>query len=145
MKRHLLSDAFFDSLHTSALDVNQAQKLPPECYISDDFFEFDKDALFEHEWLCVGREAWAMKLGDYFTCSHIGEPIVVVRDKDSVLRAFSNVCQHRSMPIAGQNNHIVLEHQVNIVAEIVLTLISVPGHHPRRVTDAGDSHGFSPS
>jgi len=41
------------------------------------------------------------------------------------------------------DNDIVLEHQVDILAEIVLTVLGVPGHHPRRVTDAGDGHGFS--
>jgi nitrite reductase/ring-hydroxylating ferredoxin subunit len=105
MKRHVLNDAFFNSLDTSTLDVNQAQMLPPECYVSDDFYEFEKKALFDHEWLCVGREAWAMNPGDYFTTSHIGEPIVVVRGNDGALRAFSNVCQHRAMLVAeGHGN-----------------------------------------
>jgi phenylpropionate dioxygenase-like ring-hydroxylating dioxygenase large terminal subunit len=105
MKRQVLSDTFFDSLDTSTLDVNEAQMLPPDCYVSPDFFEFEKAALFDHEWLCVGREAWATRPGDFFTSSHIGEPIVVVRGSDGVLRAFSNVCQHRAMLIAeGRGN-----------------------------------------
>lgn len=105
MKRSVLNNAFFDSLESSTLDVNEAQMLPPECYVSDEFYEFEKEALFDREWLCVGREAWAMKPGDYFTSSHIGEPIVIVRDNRSVLRAFSNVCQHRAMVVAeGHGN-----------------------------------------
>jgi phenylpropionate dioxygenase-like ring-hydroxylating dioxygenase large terminal subunit len=105
MKRQVLNDEFFASLDSSTLDVNEAQMLPPECYTSEDFYEFEKGALFDHEWLCVGREAWAAKPGDYFTSSHIGEPIVVVRGQDGVLRAFSNVCQHRAMLVAeGHGN-----------------------------------------
>ena len=105
MKRQVLDDAFFASLDTSTLEVNSAQMLPPQCYVSDEFYEFEKGALFDHEWLCVGREAWAMKAGDYFTAAHIGEPIVVVRGNDGVLRAFSNVCQHRAMLVAeGHGN-----------------------------------------
>ena len=101
----ILNDAFFDSLDTSVLDVTEAQMLPPACYVSDEFYEFEKKAIFDHEWLCVGREAWATKAGDYFTSSHIGEPIVVIRGRDGVLRAFSNVCQHRSMIVAeGHGN-----------------------------------------
>ena len=70
MKRHVLNDAFFDSLDSSALDVNEAQMLPPECYVSDEFYEFEKEALFDREWLCVGREAWAMKPdGDWKGCT----------------------------------------------------------------------------
>src|SRR5436309_6546833 len=97
MKQQLLNDAFFDSLDSSALDVNEAQMLPPQCYVSDEFFEFEKAAIFDREWLCVGREQWAANPGEYFTTMHVGEPIVVVRGNDGVLRALSNVCQHRAM------------------------------------------------
>jgi len=105
MKRSVLNDAFFDSMESSTVDVNDAQMLPPEVYTSEEFYEFEKDAVFDGEWLCVGREAWAMKPGDFFTSQHIGEPIVVLRSEDGVLRAFSNVCQHRAMLLAeGHGN-----------------------------------------
>jgi phenylpropionate dioxygenase-like ring-hydroxylating dioxygenase large terminal subunit len=105
MQRSVMTQAFFDSLGSSATDVNEAQMLPPQCYVAPEFFEFEKDAVFDREWLCVGREAWAAKPGDYFTSSHIGEPIVVTRGTDGVLRAFSNVCQHRAMLIAEDHGN----------------------------------------
>ena len=37
----------------------------------------------------------------FFTVDIVGEPVVVVRDKHGVLRAFSNVCRHRAGPIAS--------------------------------------------
>ena len=95
-----MNNAFFDSLDSSVLDVVDAQMLPPECYVSSEFYEFEKKAIFDHEWLCVGRASWASKPGDYFTSHHIGEPIVVTRGQDGVLRALSNVCQHRGMIVA---------------------------------------------
>jgi phenylpropionate dioxygenase-like ring-hydroxylating dioxygenase large terminal subunit len=105
MKRQLLDDAFFASLDSSTRAVEDAETLPPECYVSDEFFAFEKRAIFDHEWLCIGREAWATKPGDYFTATHVGEPIVAVRGHDGVLRAFSNVCQHRAMLVAeGHGN-----------------------------------------
>jgi choline monooxygenase len=36
----------------------------------------------------------------FFTADVAGEPVIVVRDKQGVLRAFSNVCRHRAGPIA---------------------------------------------
>ncbi len=36
----------------------------------------------------------------FFTAEVVGEPVIVVRDKQGVLRAFSNVCRHRAGPIA---------------------------------------------
>ena len=79
--------------------------LPPACYVERDFWEFEKEAIFSHEWLCVGREAWARNPGDYFTSAHMGEPIVVVRNRDGVLKAMSTVCQHRAMLVVeGRGN-----------------------------------------
>src|SRR4051812_17635391 len=96
----VLNDDFFDSLSSSVIDVNEAQMLPPACYVSDEFYEFEKKAVFDHEWLCVGRESWASQPGEYFTSIHINEPVVIVRGRDGVLRALSNVCQHRGMIVA---------------------------------------------
>jgi choline monooxygenase len=36
----------------------------------------------------------------FFTADVAGEPVIVVRDKQGELRAFSNVCRHRAGPIA---------------------------------------------
>ena len=105
MSPSILSDEFLASLESSARPVEAAEMLPPACYTDPQFWEFEKEALFAHEWLCVGREAWAKNPGDYFTSSHIGEPIMVVRNRDGVLKAMSTVCQHRSMLVAeGRGN-----------------------------------------
>jgi phenylpropionate dioxygenase-like ring-hydroxylating dioxygenase large terminal subunit len=105
MRQQVLCDTFFKSLDSSVRDVNEAEMLPPPCYVSEEFYEFEKGALFDREWLCVGREAWATKPGDYFTIEHVNEPIVVLRDNAGALRAFSNVCRHRAMLLAeGHGN-----------------------------------------
>ncbi|CAN7335378.1 aromatic ring-hydroxylating dioxygenase subunit alpha [Phenylobacterium sp. LjRoot225] len=82
------------------MSLDRAQTLPPACYVAADFYEFEKEALFNHEWLCVGREDWVKEPGDYFTSQIIGEPIVVARARDGVVRAMSSVCQHRGMLVA---------------------------------------------
>ncbi len=105
MKNSVLNDAFFKGFESSILPVEEAETLPPECYTDADFYEFEKEAIFNHEWLCLGREEWAKNPGDYFTSSIIGEPIVVVRNSDGVLKALSSVCQHRAMLVAeGSGN-----------------------------------------
>ncbi|TWB15323.1 phenylpropionate dioxygenase-like ring-hydroxylating dioxygenase large terminal subunit [Nitrospirillum amazonense] len=105
MKHSFLNDAFFKGLDSSALGVEAAETLPPLCYTDREFYEFEKEALFNHEWLCVGRESWVKETGDYFTTSIIDEPIVVARGRDGVIRAMSSVCQHRAMLVAeGQGN-----------------------------------------
>ena len=100
MHAPFLNDEFFNALESSVLPVEDAESLPPLCYTDREFYEFEKEALFNHEWLCVGRESWASQPGDYFTSSIIGEPLIVCRDLDGTLRAMSAVCQHRSMLVA---------------------------------------------
>jgi len=105
MTQGLLTDEFVASFDSSIVDVNEAQTLPPQCYVSDEFYEFEKRAVFDREWLCVGRDAWLQKPGDYFTSFHVNEPIVILKDQEGVVRAYSNVCQHRGMLLAeGHGN-----------------------------------------
>ena len=101
----LLTDQFFDSFASSVKPTAEAETLPPEIYTSDEFYRFEKEALFYREWLCVGREEWASEAGDFFTASHANEPIIVARDRDGNLQAMSAVCQHRAMLVAeGKGN-----------------------------------------
>jgi phenylpropionate dioxygenase-like ring-hydroxylating dioxygenase large terminal subunit len=101
----MFSDSFFESMSSSIGAVGEAQMLPPTCYTDRDFYEFEKDAIFAREWLCVGRQEWVGQPGDYFTSMHMGEPIVVVKGRDNVIRAMSTVCQHRAMLVAeGRGN-----------------------------------------
>jgi phenylpropionate dioxygenase-like ring-hydroxylating dioxygenase large terminal subunit len=105
MPAHALPDSFFASLEASAVDLAEAVTLPPVCYTGSDFYAFEQEALYNHEWLCVGREAWVETIGDYFSTRIIGEPILVVRDREGVVRAMSAVCQHRAMLVAeGSGN-----------------------------------------
>lgn len=105
MNSGFLNDAFFQSLESSIADVASAESLPPLCYTDSDFHAFEKEAVFNHEWLCVGRESWLPRPGDYFTTSIVDEPIVVVRDRSGEIRAMSSVCQHRAMLVAeGSGN-----------------------------------------
>ena len=100
-----LNDAFFDGLSSSMRGLDEAVTLPPACYTDARFFAFETEALFNHEWLCVGREDWIKEPGDYFTTHIIGEPIVVTRNRDGAVKALSAVCQHRAMLVAeGRGN-----------------------------------------
>jgi phenylpropionate dioxygenase-like ring-hydroxylating dioxygenase large terminal subunit len=100
-----LSDGFFADMESSVQGVNESRMLAPACYVDRDFFEFEKDAIFSKEWLCVGRESYVAHPGDFFTTMHMGEPVIIVRGRDGVIRAMSSVCQHRAMLVAeGRGN-----------------------------------------
>jgi phenylpropionate dioxygenase-like ring-hydroxylating dioxygenase large terminal subunit len=101
----LLTDQFFDSFASSVKPTEDAETLPPECYTSEEFYRFEKEALFYREWLCVGRAEWLAEAGDYFTTTHANEPIIIARGRNGEINAMSAVCQHRAMLVAeGQGN-----------------------------------------
>ena len=100
-----LTDEFFEGLDSSVLPIEEAETLPPFCYTSEEFYRFEKEAIFNREWLCVGRVAQVSNPGDYFTTSMVGEPLIISRDLEGELRAMSAVCQHRAMLVAeGEGN-----------------------------------------
>ena len=105
MKLSILNDEFFNSLDSSILPIEEADTLPPFCYTSDEFYEFEKEAVFNSEWLCVGRVSQVDKPGDYFTTSIVGEPLIITHDLKGELRAMSAVCRHRAMLVVeGSGN-----------------------------------------
>jgi phenylpropionate dioxygenase-like ring-hydroxylating dioxygenase large terminal subunit len=100
-----LTNSFFNGLSSSVLALEDAETLPPACYTDPAFYEFEKAALFDREWLCVGRVDWVKEPGDYFTTQIVGEPIVVARTRGGEIKALSSVCQHRAMIVAeGKGN-----------------------------------------
>jgi phenylpropionate dioxygenase-like ring-hydroxylating dioxygenase large terminal subunit len=100
-----LDRALLRSFEESVLDVNRAWPLAPECYVSEEFFQFEKRAIFDHDWICVGHEGQIPNPGDFVTLTLLDEPLLVVRGKDGTVRVMSAVCRHRGMIVAeGSGN-----------------------------------------
>ena len=101
----IFTDALLASLADSTEPVASARALPADVYTSDEFLAFEKDALFAHEWLCVGRSERIPEPGDWFTVVIADEPLIVVRGKDGTVNCVSAVCQHRAMQVCeGSGN-----------------------------------------
>lgn len=75
--------------------TQNAMTLPGSFYTSVDTFRQEQEALFLQHWLCVGRDEQLSQPGDYFVRTLGTESVVIVRGRDSVVRAFHNVCRHR--------------------------------------------------
>jgi choline monooxygenase len=97
------------------LDVNEqiecAFTLASRFYTDPTVLEIEKEKIFRRTWQLVGTtmqpcgESNGAKktIADpetYFTAEVAGEPVLIIRDKQGTLRAFSNVCRHRAGPIA---------------------------------------------
>ncbi|MDI3325201.1 aromatic ring-hydroxylating dioxygenase subunit alpha [Pontibacterium granulatum] len=94
--------AEFDSSYS---DGGAVYSLPPECFTSEDFYQFEMNAVWSHEWFCVGRANDIPDTGDYYTITVGDDPLVVIRDRSGSINVVSNVCQHRGMLIVeGRGN-----------------------------------------
>lgn len=93
------------SMSESTQDVARAKTLPTECYTTQEFLDFERRTLFSHEWLCVGRASTIPDNGDYFTTVVNDEQVIVARGKDSQVRVFSSICQHRGMQICDDKGN----------------------------------------
>lgn len=80
-------------------DHRTAEIFPAEAYTSEDFWRFERWAVFEREWLCIGHEKQIPGVGDYFTISVIDEPLVATRNEAGDIRVLSAICQHRGHPL----------------------------------------------
>ncbi len=101
----ILTNDLLTAFDASITDVSTALTMPPEIYTSEEFLGFERNALFAKEWLCVGRASQVPNVGDYFTTTANGEPIIVSRAKDDTVHAFSSICQHRGMQVADDSGN----------------------------------------
>src|ERR1700741_4370742 len=100
------------------LDVHQqiecAQTLASRFYTDPTILKIEKTRIFRRTWQLVGTLSHSCGEGSgvkrttadpesYFTADVAGDPIIIVRDKEGTMRAFSNVCRHRAGPIALGN------------------------------------------
>jgi len=69
--------------------------LPSSWYRSESVFAVEKERIFCSDWVCVGREEELVEPGAFRLLDILGESIILVRNRQSQLRAFYNVCRHR--------------------------------------------------
>lgn len=101
----MFTDELLASFEASITDVETAATLPPALYTDEAFLDFERRALFDREWLCVGVTSRVSEPGDWFTAIVNEEPILIARGREGDLRAMSAICQHRGMQVCeGEGN-----------------------------------------
>ena len=77
----------------------EASTPPASWYIDPRIFDLEKRTVFFRSWQMVGRADQIPDPGQYITYEVAGEPILVVRGNDHVLRGFFNVCRHHAAAV----------------------------------------------
>jgi choline monooxygenase len=89
----------------SPTDLARAATIPSRWYLDPQLLDLEREKVFGRTWQPVGFAKQVAEPGSYLAAEIAGEPVVVTRAKDGVLRAFSNVCRHRASIIAdGRGN-----------------------------------------
>ena len=82
-----------------ALPLDEASTIPSSWYTDPRFGDLERRSTFSRTWQLVGRVDQLRDAGQYVTCEVAGEPILVVRGDDGVLRGFFNVCRHHAAAV----------------------------------------------
>jgi choline monooxygenase len=82
--------------------LEQAHTVPARWYFDPELYELERRTVFGDTWQYVGRSSAVAQPGAFLAADVAGEPIVVIRDTEGVLRAFYNVCRHRAAPLVTQ-------------------------------------------
>ena len=81
------------------LPLDQASTIPSSWYTDKDFYELELKTVFSRSWQLAGRLDQVAEPGQYVTSDIAGEPVVIVRGNDGVLRGFFNVCRHHAAAV----------------------------------------------
>ncbi len=79
--------------------LSEAATPPASWYVDPRIFDLEKRTVFPHSWQIVARAAQVRDAGQYITAEIAGEPILVVRGNDHLLRGFFNVCRHHAAAV----------------------------------------------
>ncbi|HEX3151625.1 MAG TPA: SRPBCC family protein [Gemmataceae bacterium] len=82
--------------------LESARTVPNTWYTSSEIAAAEVRSVFGATWQMVGRAAQVATPGAFLTANIAGEPIIVIRGDDNILRAFFNVCRHRAAPILNE-------------------------------------------
>lgn len=88
------------------LDTKNAVSLPIDCYTSEEWFQFERRAIWDREWIGLGHVGLIPTNGDYFSIEINGDPFLVVRGDDSKIRVMPAVCQHRGHILGNKEGNV---------------------------------------
>jgi choline monooxygenase len=80
----------------------EASTCPSAWYTDERFLELERDTVFANSWQYACRLDQVREPGQFVTLELAGEPLVVVRGDDGVLRGFFNVCRHHAAAVVTE-------------------------------------------
>jgi choline monooxygenase len=88
-------------LYDADAPLEEAYTIPAPWYLDERVEEAERTQVFGRNWIAMGRVDQVASEGQFFTVEVAGEPLVIVRGSDGVLRGFYNVCRHHAAAVAN--------------------------------------------
>jgi choline monooxygenase len=79
--------------------LERASTIPGDWYTDPRVEALERRTVWSRTWQLVGRTEQVAQPGQFITAVVAGEPVVVVRGSDRVLRGFFNVCRHHAAAV----------------------------------------------
>jgi choline monooxygenase len=76
--------------------------IPAGRYVDAGFLKLERESLWRKSWLYACHTDQLPQAGSYLLWRKTGSPIVIVRGKDQIIRAFYNTCRHRGGPLVKE-------------------------------------------
>ena len=100
MNLHVTQDSAnpeLDALRAAAAPIGQANGLPNWLYSSPQALDAERENVFKPNWAGIGFTKDVAENGDVKPVTFLGEPLLLVRDRDGQVRVFQNTCRHRGV------------------------------------------------
>ncbi len=78
--------------------------IPAGRYVDSQFLALERDHLWRRSWLYACHMDELPEAGSFLLWKKTGAPVLIVRGKDDVVRAFYNTCQHRGGPLVKESS-----------------------------------------
>jgi len=98
--------AFAFDLSAVTRPIGEAHGLPNPFYTDPAVFEIEKERVFFRNWAALGFVSDAPEPGDAKPLDFLGQPLVMIRGEDGILRVFQNICRHRGMILIAEPGKI---------------------------------------
>jgi phenylpropionate dioxygenase-like ring-hydroxylating dioxygenase large terminal subunit len=86
--------------------LSTANGLPNAHYIDETVFKEERDAVLFATWAGLDVAASVPEPGDAKPLEFVGLPLLLLRDKEGVVRVFQNICRHRGMILVSEPKKI---------------------------------------
>ncbi|MBF2720051.1 aromatic ring-hydroxylating dioxygenase subunit alpha [Psychrobacter sp. NG254] len=82
--------------------ITEASGMPNTAYVSEEYFNFERDNILSKTWVCVGFASDLIKNGYIKPVEFMGLPLLMMRNREGKVQVFHNVCSHRGMKLVHE-------------------------------------------